>query len=195
MEPEDPEKRIRELERRLSDSQAAGHGEELRGGQYLGGGPYLGEAPPMDSGPPIRRRLTPGMTIGLIVVVVFLLPAVVGIVALLANTGSVLSGGGPFNFGQSTNLSVPQGGRFSVGGNSVTRTIACNDGALSLSGNSNSFKVTGHCVSLNVSGVSNHVSVDNADAITASGISNTVIFHAGSPGVTSGGISVTVQQG
>ena len=140
----------------------------------------------------IRPRLALGMTVWLVLVVVWL-----GLAAAVGSgfAANLVSSGGTFKFGQGRNLSVPQGGRLSVGGNSVTKAIACNDSNLTLSGNSNTFTVTGHCVSLNVSGVSNHVTVDDADAITASGISNSVIFHSGSPNVTRSGISVTVQQG
>jgi Protein of unknown function (DUF3060) len=149
------------------------------------------------SGPSVDRSLSM-LRIGMwLIPVVIMLVVVGGAVFAFAGHKSRSSSGfsSSFGSGQSNNLSVPQGGTLSVGGNSNHKTIACNDGTLTLSGNSNTFTVTGHCVSLDVSGVSNNVTVDKADAITASGISNTVIFHNGAPTINQDGISVTVSQG
>jgi hypothetical protein len=62
------------------------------------------------------------------------------------------------------------------------------------SGISNTVTITGHCVNVTVSGVENQVTVDTADAISASGFDNRVIYHFGSPAINSGGSNV-VEQG
>jgi hypothetical protein len=128
----------------------------------------------------IRPRLAVGMAVWFILVVVWLAVAAVVGTNFAANQFKT---------------TVPRGGNLSVGGNTRTQTIACNDGNLKLSGNDNTFTVTGHCASLKVSGNDNHVTVDSADTITATGNGNTVTYHSGSPKITKGGISVTVQQG
>jgi hypothetical protein len=55
--------------------------------------------------------------------------------------------------------------------------------------------ITGHCASLSVSGVQNSVTVDAADSIEASGFSNHIIYHSGSPGIDKSGDGNVVQQG
>jgi len=111
----------------------------------------------------------------------------VALAAIAAGVANVVAGGG--------GVSVPPGGTLSVGGNNVTKTIACNDGYLSVGGNANTITVTGHCVRLTVSGNGNHVTVDAADTITASGVSNQVTYHSGSPQINNAGVSTVVQQG
>ncbi|MDT5086432.1 MAG: hypothetical protein QOJ61_3475, partial [Mycobacterium sp.] len=82
-----------------------------------------------------------------------------------------------------------------ISGISENRTIACNDSAVSVSGVSNTVVITGHCASLSVSGVQNSVTVDAADSIEASGFSNRIIYHTGSPGIDKSGDGNVVQQG
>jgi hypothetical protein len=128
----------------------------------------------------LRPRLRLGMAIWLVIVVGWVALAVVAAANMAAGGGGVR---------------VPTGGKLSVGGNNVTKTIACNDGFLSVGGNANTITVTGHCARLIVSGNGNHVTVDDADSITASGVSNQVTFHSGSPQIHHAGISTVVQQG
>jgi hypothetical protein len=73
---------------------------------------------------------------------------------------------------------VPQGGELRVGGNSEGRTIACNDGKLTLYGYNSDYLITGHCASLTVGGYSNTVKVDTADTLESTGYNNTAIVHA-----------------
>jgi hypothetical protein len=73
---------------------------------------------------------------------------------------------------------VPQGGELRVGGNLETKTIACNDGNLTLYGYGATYSVTGHCASLRVGGYNNNVTVDNADTLESTGYSNTVTDRA-----------------
>ncbi|MDT5318926.1 MAG: hypothetical protein QOJ56_1129 [Mycobacterium sp.] len=75
------------------------------------------------------------------------------------------------------------------------RTIACNGSSVSVSGVSNTVVITGHCTSLSVSGVQNAVTVDAADSIEASGFSNHITYHTGSPSIDKSGDGNVVQQG
>jgi hypothetical protein len=65
-----------------------------------------------------------------------------------------------------------------VGGNSENKTVACNDGKLTLYGYSSQYSVTGHCASLTVGGYNNYVTVDSADTLESTGYNNVVIDHA-----------------
>jgi hypothetical protein len=65
-----------------------------------------------------------------------------------------------------------------VGGTMEGRTIACNDGKLTLYGTSSDYLITGHCASLTVGGYNNKVTVDSADTLESTGSSNTATVHA-----------------
>ena len=93
-----------------------------------------------------------------------------------------------------TAVSAAPGGRISVAGIGENKTIACNDSQVDVSGFTNTVTITGHCVNLTVSGGQNHITVDAADTISASGFNNQVTFHSGSPQVDNSGTNV-VQQG
>lgn len=82
----------------------------------------------------------------------------------------------------------------SVSGIDSTKTINCTDGTVTISGIRNTVNITGHCVRVAVSGMNNNVTVDNADAIGASGFDNRVTFHSGSPQIDNAGSNV-VEQG
>jgi hypothetical protein len=129
----------------------------------------------------LRPRLVMGMVAWALIVAAWLAAAVL----IVAAPG--LTGGGP--------LTVPSGGSLRVGGNSETKTVVCNGGNLQVGGNDNTVTVTGHCARLSVSGNGNHVTIDEADTIIASGISNVVTYHSGTPRITRSGISTSVDQG
>lgn len=78
-------------------------------------------------------------------------------------------------------LTVAEGGTVSLSGVSKRETVACDGGSVNVSGVSNTVEITGHCANVLVSGVENNVKVESADSITASGITNRVIFTAGTP--------------
>jgi hypothetical protein len=86
------------------------------------------------------------------------------------------------------------GSQFTVAGIDSTRTIACNDAAVSVSGIRNTVNITGHCSNISVSGMNNNITVDAVDSVTASGDGNTVTYHGGNPQITSIGAN-NVQQG
>lgn len=89
----------------------------------------------------------------------------------------------------------PAGASLSIGGAYQTRMIACDQSAISISGTSNTIVITGHCASLTVSGVKNFVTVDAVDAIEASGVKNQITYRAGSPTIQNSGLQNVVQQG
>jgi hypothetical protein len=90
---------------------------------------------------------------------------------------------------------APAGANLSISGINGNRTIACSGGSLSVSGVSNTVVITGHCTSLSVSGVQNAVTVDAVDSIEASGFSNHITYHSGSPSIDKSGEGNVVQQG
>jgi hypothetical protein len=61
----------------------------------------------------------------------------------------------------------------------------------SVSGVSNTVVLTGHCTSVTISGIENVVTIDESDAIVASGLDNRVLYRSSSPVIqTSGGSNV-----
>ncbi len=148
MKEDDPEKRIRELERGLADATPVD--------------PAWGYDPGF--APPPRKAPLRG--VHLVVGLAILVPIVMAVagVAHLLNIGG--GNGGP--------ITVPHGGTLSVGGNEENKTIACNDGSLTLSAINSTVNVTGHCASLTMSGFDNHVNIESADAVQVSGYDNTI---------------------
>jgi Protein of unknown function (DUF3060) len=147
-EEDDPEKRIRELERGLADATPVAPAS----------GYDLGFAPP--------RRKAPLRWGYLVVGLAILVPIVIAI-AGVAHLWDI--GGG--NRGP---ITLPRGGTLNVGGNEENETVACNDGSLTLSAVNSTVSVTGHCASLRMSGFDNHVSIENADTVEVSGYSNAI---------------------
>ncbi|HZC51947.1 MAG TPA: DUF3060 domain-containing protein [Mycobacterium sp.] len=187
MKDDDPEKRIRELERGLADATPT-----PENAPYTESAPYAGEAPytgaPTYSGTPTYGFGTPqprrsGSFSWLLILVVLgvLVPGVVALVVLFVRSnpsGSIL-GNIPKPVAPNNGpTAVPQGGELRVGGNLETKTIACNDGHLTLYGTGGTYTVTGHCAGLKVGGYNNNVTVDNADTLESTGYSNTVTAHA-----------------
>jgi uncharacterized protein (DUF2345 family) len=158
MKSDDPEERIRELERELADVQA---------GAYR---PPVVESSVYDpsfAAPP-RRTLWPYLIGALILVPIGL---VIAVVLHLLTSGGGTSGQSGGNAGP---VSVSQGGALTLAGNGENQAIACNDGSLTLSANNSTFNVTGHCAGLKVTGFHDHVTVENADAVVVAGYSDTM---------------------
>jgi hypothetical protein len=128
----------------------------------------------------LRPRLQVGMACWLVIVAGWL--ALAAIVAT-----SAVAGGGA--------ITSAQGGKITVGGNSQSHTITCNDSYVTVSGNSNTVTATGHCATVTVSGSGNHVSLERADTIRASGVGNVVTYQSGTPHVSEAGLSNSVDQG
>jgi hypothetical protein len=196
-EQEDPEKRIRELERGLADTGRPAAPQPTQFPGYPGAsnpGPiptwsptpaqsgYPG-APTFRTGPSGQRsRRWIGILSG------FVLP--VGIFLAFAVPWKDLGLFGDL-FGPTK---VPHGGSLMVNDSNATKTIECNDGRLTLNGNNLTVTVTGHCATLFVNGSNHHVTVDSADSIDVNGMNSVVIYHSGQPGISKNG-NVTVEQG
>ncbi len=213
MEPQDdPEARIRELERPLTDQART---SEL--GAARPGYAYPPAQPPITYGAPFPppQKTTAGFGGRWIVLAVFIIGAITigaGIAAYgvrkfseggfimgppnsrpsISSGRSSIPGSRP---GAPSSVTAPPGGELSVAGAGANKTIACNDSSVSVSGFSNTVVITGHCARLTVSGAQNIVTVDAVDTINASGFSNQVTFHSGSPNVEKSGESNIVEQG
>jgi hypothetical protein len=231
MKDDDPEKRIRELERELadmtrppqsappytgdaspytSDTPAPAVDAPYTANPYAGNAPYAApnqsftsDPPPsypppsypanppyagnapyvrdpswgVDFRPPRRRSGARFSWIIVVIALAIFAPAIMSLVSHFAASKSRSS------FGSGATASngptaVPQGGELRVGGNSEGRTIACNDGKLTLYGYNSDYLITGHCASLTVGGYSNTVKVDTADTLESTGYNNTAIVHA-----------------
>ncbi len=101
---------------------------------------------------------------------------------------------GGFDFGNPFGPTTVQGNLI-MENSGATDTIACNDGDLKLDGDNNKYTVTGHCRRLQVFGSANHVTVESADTISAFGDDNAMIYHSGSPRISTTGNNDTVSRG
>lgn len=221
MDPQDdPEARIRELERPLSEEARTSE----MGAAPPGGYAHPPTPPPLSYGAPFettRVRPAGGVPWLWIMLAVFAVGALALAAGIAVFAGHVVSSGGsiigspgnrptisrrngplttsphslPGTANSGTQAPIPPGANISVTGISENRTVACNDSFVSVSGVSNRVTITGHCASLTVSGVRNMVTVDAADSIDASGFNNQVTFHSGSPSIDKSGGSNVVQRG
>ena len=192
MKDDDPEKRIRELERELADTtRAAPSPPYTENAPYTGNAPYTANAPytgdamytgssPYGLGfPPPRRRARFPWLLVTIVLLAVVVPIIMSLVSTFGNLKRSTFSNGPRTTAPSNSATaVPQGGELRVGGNMETRTVACNDGNLTLYGYNSKYSVTGHCASLTAGGYDNNVTVDSADTLESSGYGNTVTDHA-----------------
>ncbi|WP_109551357.1 DUF3060 domain-containing protein [Mycobacteroides franklinii] len=90
---------------------------------------------------------------------------------------------------------VPAGSTFSVSGTHKNVAVNCDGCSVNVSGVSNTVDIEGNCDSLTVSGVENAVSVETAAKIGVSGFNNKVSYHSGEPEVSQSGGNNTVEQG
>jgi Protein of unknown function (DUF3060) len=197
---EDPEKRIRELERGLADTSHPPTQQPTQFPNY-GYNPASGSTPAW-SPPPAQprsqslpgyqstpffrperrtRRGSPRLWLGLVIAIAFISPAIGAI------PWGKLNLFGP--------TKVPQGGSLTVNDSNASKTVECNDGHLGINGNNLTITVTGHCASLDVNGTNHHITVDKADSIDANGIDNVIIYHSGEPKISKNGIDVTIKHG
>jgi hypothetical protein len=184
-EQEDPEQRIRALERGLADT----HGPaprypaplpDYRATSTTGSTPTWSALPP-----PGARRGGPRW---IAVLVGFLFPVamVIAFVVPWRDIGFLNNLFGP--------TQVPHGGSLVVNDSDATKSIECNDGRLTLNGRNLQVTVTGHCVYLFVNGWDHSVTVDSADSIRVNGGNTVVVYHSGQPAISKNG-SVTVERG
>jgi hypothetical protein len=193
-EQEDPEQRIRELERGLADTPRPAPQYRAPLPDY-GVSPTAGQAPawssvPSPSGnpdPPTFRsggggRRWIGMLAGFVVPVAVLIVFVVP----WKEFGFLEGLFGP--------TEVPQGGSLVVNDSDEVKTIECNDGRLTLNGRNLQVTVTGHCADLFVNGWDHYVTVDSADSIRVNGGNTVVVYHSGEPAISKNG-DVQVSRG
>ncbi len=174
MKDDDPEKRIRELERELADVTGGAQTPPTGPPPTAFGTPSYGTGYPQPRRRPELRWYT---VVFLVATVLSILTGVVAIVRVMVQSGGLT----PVRNGATvTNgpTAVPQGGELRLNDNNTTRTVACNDGKLTLTGFHVAYTVTGHCASLTVGGYSNDVTVDSADTLESTGYSNTLTDHA-----------------
>jgi hypothetical protein len=177
---DDPEARIRDLERPLADRAQTSE---------LGTQPYPAAPQPYSKGPSHTSVIV------LVVVVLTLLVVGAGAAIYFAKAGprdgAVTAGRPTFaGGGGALDPTAPPGGQFSVSGVQGDKSVACDDSLISVSGVSNTVTITGHCVSVTVSGVDNVVVVESADRISASGFDNRVTFQTGDPQIDSFGDNI-----
>lgn len=187
-EQEDPEQRIRELERGLADI-------DQPAAQYPDVSPTAGPMPswspaPAPSGSPggstFGQKRGGLRWTGTLVGFVFSIAMILVFTVPWKDLGVFGNLFGP--------TKVPQGGSLTVNESNKTKTIECNDGRLTLNGNNLAVTVTGHCANLLVNGSDHQVTVDSADSIAVNGRNSIVIYHSGEPQVSTNG-SVKVMQG
>jgi hypothetical protein len=220
---EDPEERIRELERPLADAARASEvGSAQPGGQayppgpaappppspWTYGGPFPGPPPQRPSGNRMWWILGTVIVIGMLAlaggIAAFAAHQLSGVRSIISSPPTITdtfgppSGTGPSTTRTRTPGTSPApapGDKVSVSGVGENRKIACNDNIVIVHGVSNTVVITGHCTSLAVSGMQNQVTVDAVDTIEAAGLNNKVTYHSGSPKVSNSGGSNVVQQG
>jgi hypothetical protein len=206
MNPEDPEQRIRDLERGVSQPPEAAPPQPFPpppqpfpspsqpygtpfsgpgGGPYMGG-PYGGGFGAFGVSRGFRNWSMARMLMSLVI------PLVAVLVPLYFVFSHNNFGLNPFHTGT---ITVPSGGVLTVGGSGESKTVACNGSDLTLGGDNMTFTVTGHCRRIEVAGDDNHVTVDSADVINADGDDNATIYHSGSPTINNSGSNNTVSRG
>lgn len=210
---DDPEQRIRELERSLSDRASelgVGH-VDAPVPTYIpppdgypppppGAAGYSSYPPPVTFGTPFPRS-SPGVfrfgwllfaipVIGLVIAGISFVVFFQAADAVTSQFGSIQSANPSIG---GTAPTVAEGGTVSVSGVSKRESVACDGGSVNVSGVSNTVEITGHCESVIVSGVENTVKVESADSISASGFTNRVTYTSGSPDTSATGDNVVAR--
>ncbi|MBY0287355.1 MAG: DUF3060 domain-containing protein [Mycobacteriaceae bacterium] len=174
-------------------------------GQQPYGDPYQ---PPFGTHyTPIQKKagVPVGVVIGLIAVVFVILAGIGVVVSLMSSTIQESGGGGTVGEPGGTRTFVPPtitfpdfpdftglpsddteqtatpGTPTSVSGVDETRTVVCQNGDVNISGVNNTVTLTGNCGTVSVSGVENKITVDSANAISASGFDNEIVYLSGDP--------------
>jgi hypothetical protein len=210
MNPEDPEKYIRDLERK------AMRDLERAGGQTPGAAPQPSStdsgsppatppsappAPPSDSpvgtwnseqfgspgGWPVPGR-TSRRRFGGVAKLANAAPKRLLLVFAVASLIAI----GAFLWNQNSTTKVQ--GNMIMMNSGWKGKIDCNNGTLKLDGDNNTYTITGHCLRLEVFGSANKVTVDSADTISVIGDDNAVAYHSGSPTINKTGANDIVSQ-
>jgi hypothetical protein len=205
MDPDDPEKRIRELERRLADAKG-GPRENVPAGDEVGSAPPAWVPPPPSMSPPnyelLRRQMNRRRRLssmwGIVLIPGILLVAILVFhpyrVEKHSPPATALPGAEP-TADLSSALTVGPGGNLTEEPTSDTFTVVCDRAELTIAGSGNSAYVAGHCAHLIVRGSRNRVVADNADVIDTDGSANQVTYHGGAPQISVGGTDNIVRKG
>ncbi len=212
MDPkDDPEARIRELERPLADAAQA---SELGTGKTAGPSGPPPTQPWTTAYPPPPRR-TSGATPFFILfgaLTVILVAGGIAATVMFSSTDAGTTDTDSYSDSQSTTIrqttingvpvpgpvaptQVPAGETVIVSGINEHRTVECRDNTVIVSGIENQLEITGHCAALTVSGVQNVITVESADTIGVSGFENRVTYRGGEPDVSKSGQSNVVEAG
>jgi hypothetical protein len=206
MDSDDPERRIRELERRLTDAKG-GPRENVPAGDEVAAADAPGMmAPPPPSVNPsydlLRRQMNRRRRLNSIWLVL-LVPGLLGVFIFVfhpyrvekhASPATSLPGAEP-TADFSGALTVGPGGNLTEEPSSGTFTVVCNQAEMVIGGNGNSAYVAGHCAHLIVNGSHNKVVTENSDVIDADGSGNEVIYRGGAPRIAVGGSGNIVRKG
>jgi Protein of unknown function (DUF3060) len=214
MDSDDPERRIRELERRLADAKG-GPRENVRTGDEAGPAEVPGMMPPS---PPwtmaparagmnprsydvLRRQMDRRRRFSSIWLV-FLVPGILMVAVLVFHTYRVenhstpsASWWGAEPTPELPAITVGPGGNLTAEPSNGTVTFVCDRGDMTVGGNANSVYLAGHCAHLTVRGSHNKVVVDAADAIDTDGSGNQVVYHSGEPQISVAGSGNIVKKG
>jgi hypothetical protein len=145
----------------------------------------------------LRIRLVIGMLCWLLIMIGWVWGAVFLFQqASIANiTSHSASAPGTTSSAPSTTMTPAPGVPVIVNGQNESRSIVCDMNDVTVNGLTNRVDIRGHCGTVTVTGMKNHVSLDVADAITASGMNNIVTYRAGAPVIDTGGTSNIIEPG
>ncbi len=146
---DDPEKRIRELERGFADPAPVA--------RTWGYDPGFAAS---TQKPSLRRPIF------IVVALAVVAPLAVAVVVVVNQSNWTGGTSGP--------ITVARGGTLGVGGNNENETVVCNEGSLTLSANNSTINVVGHCASVKMSGFDSHLNIEDADVFEVSGFDNAV---------------------
>lgn len=217
MDPkDDPEARIRELERPLADAARA---SELGTGRPADPPPTLPWThgytfPPPPPGPPAPwpgyepyptpapPRRSPGRAAWFFVIGAVTAALIVGGLTAYLTFGESRStpteqttdNDAP-SPGSLVPTQVPAGETVIVSGVGEHRAVECRDNTVIVSGIQNNLDITGHCTAVTVSGIQNVITVESAGTIGVSGFDNRVTYRTGAPEVSKSGQSNVVEPG
>lgn len=216
MDSDDPERRIRELERQLADAKGGPRenvpaGDEARPaevpGMTLPPPPAMMAPAPPGVNPPsyevLRRQMDRRRRFGSIWLV-FLVPGIMLVAILVFHPYRVEKHPTPSTSWSAAEptpdlsgavMTVGPGGNLTAEPSNGTVTFVCDRGDITVGGNTNSVYLSGQCAHLTVRGSHNKVVVDGADAIDTDGSGNQVIYHSGTPQISVAGSGNLVKKG
>jgi len=102
---------------------------------------------------------------------------------------------GPWSSTDAASQAGPGGAPLSVAGVGAVKSLVCDGNTVMISGASNSVTITGVCTTLLISGIGNTVVLDTATKIVASGFDNRVTYHLGAPEVVGADESNVIVRG